>query len=173
MLVLLPIIPSEKNPRCFRPHPDGQGNPSGASAALTIKELADWRIGSSFRRFSMGTLAACVITVSLGMGALAQDLNRLKAGQYVIKEIGCTGGGSAASITFDGRNLSGHYQVCRTEPISRNRYRSTCIESQGLDRRTIDQINADPDQTVIEQSIVVRSAGEVVVDGVVYGLCTR
>ena len=173
MPALLPIIPPEKNPRCCRPHPDGQGNPSGASAALTIQALADWRIGSSFRRFSMGTLAACMITASLGMGALAQDLNQLKAGHYVIKEIGCTGGGSAASLTFDGRNLSGHYQVCRTDPISGTRFRSTCIESQGLDRRTIDQINADPDKTVIEQSIVVRSAGEVVVDGVVYGLCSQ
>ena len=173
MPALLPIIPPEKNPRCCRPHPDGQGNPSGASAALTCRPLAAWRIGSSFRRFSMGTLAACVITASLGLGALAQDLNQLKAGQYVIKEIGCTGGGSAASITFDGRNLSGHYQVCRTDPISGTRFRSTCIESQGLDRRTIDQINADPDKTVIEQSIVVRSPNEVVVDGVVYGLCSQ
>ena len=173
MPAMLPIIPSEKNPRCCRPRPADQGNPSGAFAALTCRALAAWRIGSSFRRFSMGTLAACVITASLGMGALAQDLNQLKAGHYVIKEIGCTGGGSAASLTFDGRNLSGHYQVCRTDPISGTRFRSTCIEAQGLDRRTVDQINADPDKTVIEQSIVVRSAGEVVVDGVVYGFCSQ
>jgi len=129
MPALLSILPSEKNPRCCRPSPADQGNPSGAAAALTIQALADWRIGSSFRRFSMGTLAACVITASLGMGALAQQFD-LEHGLYVNIEAPCDDFPAVAALSFDGQHF-GYKQVQCTPNYSMragDAYDVSCIE---------------------------------------------
>lgn len=116
-------------------------------------------------------LAAC-----LGSGAMdakAATLSDLKRGVYVADVVGCTGVGGAGEMTFDGKNFSGHYQVCRTDPIAGQpgQFQSTCSEGQGSHWPTQAQIDADPDKTTATVTLKVTSAQSFIMDHDSYRFC--
>lgn len=109
MPTLLSIAPPEKNPGCCRSRPADQGNPPGAIAALTTRARVGRRIGSSFRRFSMAGISACVLVACLTMGASAQQFD-LEHGLYVNIEAPCDDFPAVAALSFDGQHF-GYKQV--------------------------------------------------------------
>lgn len=73
---------------------------------------------------------------------------------------------------FDGENLSGHYQICRTKKQEqKHMFSSTCIEAQGPEQPTIADIDKDPDKKTVSQRIVVKSKTEFSVDDIPYEYC--
>lgn len=117
--------------------------------------------------------STCLILATLGTSSFAEDLHILKPGLYVAAKVGCDGLGGAGTIDFDGQNFSGHYQVCRTEPVpsAKDRYRSTCIEAQGPKWPTIEDINKSPDRTSEDSTIIAISKSAFSKNGVRYNYC--
>jgi hypothetical protein len=96
----------------------------------------------------------------------------LKPGEYVATKVGCEGLGGAGSMSFDGRNFSGHYTVCHTVPVSGipNHYSNTCVEGQGINFPKNNEIDTR-DGTTIQRTIIVKSPTIVDIDGEKYGFC--
>ena len=104
---------------------------------------------------------------------LAGDLAKLRPGLYVAASVGCDGLGGAGTVDFDGRNFSGHYQVCRTSAVANapNRFRSTCIEASGPDWPGPGDIDRNPDKTNEEATIIVASPTSFNKNGTAYAYC--
>ena len=104
---------------------------------------------------------------------LAQDIKILKPGIYLANGSPCPASiGSTAEATFDGRNLAGHYQVCKTEPTGTpGTYKQSCLEGQGQNWPTLAQIDSNPDREVLNITIEPRSKSEFTVNGQLYKLC--
>lgn len=104
--------------------------------------------------------------------ANAEGIKALEKGFYLPTDVGCIGIGGAAEIYFDGANISGHYQLCKTTKIDqKNLYKSVCIEAQGPDQPTMADIEKDPDRTAVVQEINVRSEDDFVMNGRAYMHC--
>lgn len=103
----------------------------------------------------------------------AQELQGLRHGDYVAAVVGCDGSGGAGTMTFDGSNFAGHYQVCRSQKVagSQDEYSSTCIESQGDDHRTLADIAGDPDKTTERFKLKILSPTSFTKDGDRYDYC--
>ncbi|SEF00258.1 hypothetical protein SAMN05519104_7638 [Rhizobiales bacterium GAS188] len=97
----------------------------------------------------------------------------LKPGVYMPTKIGCAGLGGASSVTFDGQNFSGHYQVCRTVAVAGipNHYSSSCLEGQGTNWPKAKDIDASPDKMTVRQTIIVISSTTFVLDDEQYEYC--
>lgn len=122
----------------------------------------------------MCVASTCLALVLAGlMPSIAAELSGLKPGLYVSAKVGCSGLGGAGTIDFDGQNFSGHYQVCRTEALSdaKDHYRSTCIEAQGPDWPTLEDINKNPDKTTEDAKILVISKTAFTKNGARYNYC--
>ncbi|MBS7556400.1 hypothetical protein KHC23_22465 [Ancylobacter dichloromethanicus] len=136
----------------------GQGNPSGTlRVALTgLGRMAGFH--GIARRLAMGIAASSLVLIFLATPSLAVEISSLRPGVYLPADIGCQGIGGAGELYFDGKNFSGHYQLCRTDPLAwRNGYRSTCVEAQGADQPKLEDIDKDPDRTTADATIVARS----------------
>ena len=75
------------------------------------------------------------------------------------------------TMTFDGRNFSGHYQMCRTDPLGGSRIRNICIEAQGPNRPDPKEIDTDPDRTVVEAMVTVQSQTSFTMSGKQFQFC--
>ena len=104
--------------------------------------------------------------------ANAEGIKALEKGFYLPTDVGCTGIGGAAEIYFDGANISGHYQLCKTtKNDQKNSYKSVCIEAQGPDQPTMADIEKDPDRTTVVQEIDVKSKASFILNKRIYNHC--
>lgn len=122
------------------------------------------------------TIAAFTLIAGVGSivsGAEAAGISDLRHGVYVADVVSCAGVGGAGEMTFDGKNFSGHYQVCRTEPIAGQpgQFQSTCAEGQGSHWPTLSQIDSDPDKTTAKMTLKVTSAQSFVMEHDSYHYC--
>ena len=122
------------------------------------------------------TITPLLLTTVLIWGATtaeAAGISDLKKGVYVADVVGCTGVGGAGEMTFDGKNFSGHYQVCRTDPIAAQprQFQSTCAEGQGSHWPTLAQIDTDPHKTTAKVTLKVTSVQSFVMDHDSYHFC--
>lgn len=110
-------------------------------------------------RWAVATASATACLLLFVAPALALDIKSLRSGSYLPSDIGCSGIGGAGELYFDGTNFSGHYQACHTDALSaKNRFRSTCVEAQGGDQPSAQDIDKDPDRTTADATIIVKSA---------------
>lgn len=123
---------------CWRESAAGQGDPSGASATLTNRASSAHRIGHFFKRLVMCSPAVCVLTFSLGLGALAQDLDLAK-GIYVNAEAPCDDYPSIAALTFDGQSFGYKRVQCQMNSSTRSgdAYEVKCVEANDPSTREI------------------------------------
>ena len=161
-----------EDPLCRGSSPCGQGNPAGAlRAALTAAPLRGRAVASGSRRFAMTTSIAFALSIGLGAASYALDIRDLRPGSYVQRPASCSALGGAGTMTFDGRNFSGHYQMCRTDPLDGSRVRNTCIEAQGANRPDPKEIDTDPDRTVVEATVTVQSQTSFTMSGKQFQFC--
>lgn len=125
------------------------------------------------RNFAILAIPMCLAFAALGQSVSAAELGSLKPGLYVSTKVGCSGLGGAGTMDFDGANFSGHYQLCRTQPIqgSADRYRSNCIEAQGPKNRLLSDIDKDPDKVTEDISIRILSTTSFMKNAETYQLC--
>lgn len=99
----------------------------------------------------------------------------LKPGIYVTAESGCKSVGSAAEWTYDGRNMAGHYQVCRTTRIDGRPgfIRNRCMERQGpaLTKARLAEIEQDSDRTQSDMTLKIESTTRFRLNGEAYNFC--
>lgn len=165
-------LPGADMPRCRAAAAGGQGSPSGAqSAALTAAGMRGLRAASARRRLGMFTLAALAINVGLVAPSIALEIRDLRSGSYVQRPAGCETLGGAPTMTFDGQNFSGHYQMCRTDRLGGSRVRNTCIEAQGPNRPDPSEIDTDPDRTTEETTVTIQSPTSFTLAGKQYRYC--
>lgn len=151
--------------------PCGQGNPVGApGAALITASAAGLVMPSVSRRFAVPIVATLAL-IGLSAPSLALEITDLRPGSYVERSSGCRAVGSAAAMAFDGRNFSGHYQMCRTDRLEGARIRQTCIEAQGPNWPDRKEIDTDPDRTTGETTVTVQSATAFTFSGRQYRHC--
>ena len=118
------------------------------------------------------TTLGLILTTLYPFEAHATDITTLRKGMYVEQSVGCKGGGSVSSMTFDGRNLSGHYSVCLTRKQSApHTYKSTCLEGQGQSWPKPEEIEASPDKDEFVWHIEVMSPTRYALDGTTYVFC--
>jgi len=119
------------------------------------------------------TAVAAQAQVQGGGSTKGNPLSRLRPGEYASVKVGCAGLGGGGSASFDGRNLSGHYQVCKTTPIpgSANRYLQRCLEGQGANNHTLADIDTNPNASDDQQTIIVNSPTNFTIDGEQYAFC--
>jgi hypothetical protein len=124
-----------------------------------------------FMRF-MTAAIALTLTVPLS-SSFAQSLSRLQPGLYLPERAPCSAIGGAGTVSFDGRNLSGHYQLCVTRPLSGDTYKSTCVEAQGPDLTSLteEKVLIDPDRTEIRQQVKLTSPKSFELNSVKYRFC--
>ena len=103
--------------------------------------------------------------------AEALELSDLKKGIYLPKDVGCGGIGSAAQMYYDGSNISGHYQICKTIKIGSNKYKSTCLEAQGRDQPSLDDIEKSPEKEIFDLNINVKNNKSFMIDKIIYNYC--
>ena len=151
--------------------PCSQGDSDGAPcAALTAAPAAGLAVSVVSRRFAV-PIVATLILIGLSAPSLALEITDLRPGSYVERSSGCRAVGSAAAMAFDGRNFSGHYQMCRTDRLGGARIRQTCIEAQGPNRPDRKEIDTDPDRTTGETTVTVQSATAFTFSGRQYRHC--
>ncbi|SFC83849.1 hypothetical protein SAMN05428997_11281 [Bosea sp. CRIB-10] len=119
----------------------------------------------------MTTSIAFALSIGLGAASYALDIRDLRPGSYVQRPAACSALGGAGTMTFDGRNFSGHYQMCRTDPLGGSRVRNTCIEAQGPNRPDPKEIDTDPDRTVVEAMVTVQSQTSFTMSGKQFQFC--
>jgi hypothetical protein len=158
---------------CQRTALSRQGNPPGALRATLTSLPAPAGSSAKPRRFAMCISAACIIVAAIAPAPAHADLSSLKPGLYVAKAVGCGGLGGAGTIDFDGTNFSGHYALCKTVPIQgqRDRYQSTCIETQGPKQPKPSDIDSSPDKETFAQTIVALGPQEFSLNGKSYTYC--
>lgn len=105
--------------------------------------------------------------------AQAHSLGSLQPGLYLPEKTSCDFIGGANTVDFDGKNLSGHYQMCVTQASASSTYKSTCVEAQGQDFSTLTEskVLASPDRFQVTQKIVVTSSRSFDLNGVKYRFC--
>lgn len=112
----------------------GQGNPSGADAALTRRSGSASALAHSLREATMCTAAACLIVAALTMPGTAQT-EGLAKGLYVIDQYPCTDFPPPAALFFDGETF-GHKTVkCALKNIpgaAADSYTSICMEGSDV-----------------------------------------
>ena len=124
------------------------------------------------RIFAVVTIPMCLAFAASGQKVSAAELGSLKPGLYVSTKVGCSGLGGAGTMDFDGANFSGHYQLCRTQPIQgSDRYRSNCIEAQGPKKPLLSDIDKDPDKVTEDISIRILSTTSFMKNAETYQLC--
>ena len=119
----------------------------------------------------MTTSIAFALSIGLGAASYALDIRDLRPGSYVQRPASCSALGGVGTMTFDGRNFSGHYQMCRTDPLGGSRVRNICIEAQGPDRPDPKEIDTDPDRTVVEATVTVQSPTSFTMSGKQFQFC--
>lgn len=119
----------------------------------------------------MITLAAFALNAGLASLSFALDIRDLRSGSYVQRPAACETLGGAPTMTFDGRNFSGHYQMCRTDQLGGSRVRNSCIEAQGPNRPNPSEIDTDPDRTTVETTVTVQSPTAFTLSGKQYRFC--
>lgn len=127
-------------------------------------------------RLKMIKSKSVLATMSLFVFAFANnaealELSDLKKGIYLPKDVGCSGIGSAAQMYYDGSNISGHYQICKTMKIGNNKYKSTCLEAQGRDQPSLGDIDKSPDKEIFNLSINVKNNKSFVINNTEYNYC--
>jgi hypothetical protein len=161
-----------ENPLCRGTSHCGQGNPVGAlRAALTAAPVRGRGVASGSRRFAMTTMIAFALHLGLGAASFALDIRDLRPGSYIQRPAVCSALGGAGTMTFDGHNFSGHYQMCRTDALGGSRVRNTCIEAQGPTRPDPKEIDTDPDRTVVEATVSVQSPTSFTISGKQFQFC--
>lgn len=119
----------------------------------------------------MTTIIAFALNIGLGAASFALDIRDLRPGSYIQRPAACSALGGAGTMTFDGRNFSGHYQMCRTDALGESRVRNTCIEAQGPNRPDPKDIDTDPDRTVVEATVSVQSTISFTMSGKQFQFC--
>jgi hypothetical protein len=122
------------------------------------------------RRFVVSIVTTLTL-IGLSAPSLALEITDLRPGSYVERSSGCRAVGSAAAMAFDGRNFSGHYQMCRTDRLEGAHIRQTCIEAQGPNWPDRKEIHTDPDRTTVETTVTVQSATAFTFSGRQYRHC--
>lgn len=89
----------------------GQGNPSGASAALTRRSGGANALSHSLREATMCTAAACLIVAALTMPGTAQT-EGLEQGFYVAEQYSCDSAPSVGVLSFDGKAFINKRLAC-------------------------------------------------------------
>ena len=151
----------------------GQGNPAGARrAARMLGSFATLPLKMSQWISRMRLASSCfIVAVFSSMPSFADQLSKLSPGVYVDARIGCSGLGGAGTMSFDGANFSGHYQVCKTDPTQDGRYVSTCIEAQGPKWPTIADIAKSPDKTTENFTLAIISPKSFKKNSTTYNYC--
>lgn len=161
-----------KNPRYGSLILPRRGHPFGALGAAQIVASADgYTIASTAKRLVLGTFAALTLNIAFGLPSFALEVRDLRPGIYVERPSGCQAVGSAAAMSFDGRNFSGHYQMCRTDQLGGSRIRNVCIEAQGPNWPDPKEIDTDPDRTTSEAIVTVQSPTSFTLSGKQYRHC--
>lgn len=119
----------------------------------------------------MTTITAFALNIGLGAASFALDIRELRQGSYIERPATCSALGGAGTMSFDGRNFSGHYQMCRTDALGGSRFRNTCIEAQGPNRPDPKEIDTDPDRTVGEATVTVQSPTSFTMSGKQFQFC--
>ena len=119
----------------------------------------------------MTTSIAFALSIGLCAASYALDIHDLRPGSYVQRPASCSALGGAGTMTFDGHNVSGHYQMCRTDALGGSRVRNTCIEAQGPNRPDPKEIDTDPDRTVGEATVTVQSPTSFTMSGKQFQFC--
>ena len=161
-----------ESPLCRGASPGGQGNTAGAlRAALPAAPPRGRAVASGFWRFAMTTIIAFALNIGLGAASFALDIRYLRPGSYIQRPAACSALGGAGTMSFDGRNFSGHYQMCRTDALGGSRVRNTCIEAQGPNRPDSKEIDTDPDRTIVEATVIVQSPTSFTMSGKQFQFC--
>ena len=119
----------------------------------------------------MTTIIAFALNIGLGAASFALDIRDLRPGSYIQRPAACSALGGAGTKNFDGHNISGHDQMCRTEALGGARVRNTCIEDQGPNRPDPKEIDTDPDRTVVETTVTVQSPTSFTISGKQFQFC--
>ena len=124
----------------------------------------------------MKTLVATALLLGFLAPAQALDITDLRPGAYVAHasdgKLSCEWLASAAEMTFDGHNFSGHYAICRSERLKApHRFRHTCLEAQGEHQPKLSDIDTSPDKETFESTIVVKTPKSFRYNGDLYSFC--
>ena len=104
--------------------------------------------------------------------AVSKDISFLQKGYYLPDDVGCSGIGGAGAMYFDGSNISGHYEQCKTHKLDKiGNYKFVCIEAQGVDRPITADIERDPDRSIRVVHLDVRSSTSFVMKRTIYNHC--
>jgi hypothetical protein len=138
------------------------------------RRAASSALARNSKEIVMSAATAIALLVPLAHPlAQAHSLGSLQPGLYLPEKTSCDFIGGANTVDFDGKNLSGHYHMCVTQPSASSTYKSTCVEAQGQDFSTLTEskVLASPDRFQVTQKIVVTSSRSFDLNGVKYRFC--
>lgn len=108
----------------------GQGNPSGAGAALTRRSGGATALTHSLREATMCTAAACLIVAALTLPGSAQT-EGLEVGFYVAEQYGCEDAPGLGVLSYDGKAFLQKRLACTlaSAPNASGAFPARCVEN--------------------------------------------